>query len=163
MDFHCIVNPKAGGESTPDFASFSYTLLCGVVNCQILIWPRGFDGRLLREIASSRSTPAPVDGYHTLEYPGASRIRQVVERQDAFSLSSKLPGRLSAGQLITPQSDVYEKDAKLCGGSPPGLRFAIRKKLIEALRKTCENTTVFACFPQRFSEFLPVRKSETAR
>ena len=61
-------------------------------------------------------------------YPGASRTRQVVEPQDVISLGkhpSKLPGRLSVGQLITPQSDVYEKDAKLCGDSPPGLRFVI--------------------------------------
>ena len=66
---------------------------------------------------------------YCIEYPDTSRTRQVVEPQDAISLGkrpSKLPGRLSVGQLITPQSDVYEKDAKLCGDSPPGLRFAIR-------------------------------------
>ena len=59
-----------------------------------------------------------------VEYPGGSRRWGVVERQDAISLGKpplKLPGQLSIWQLITPQSDVYEKDAKLCVDSPRGL------------------------------------------
>ena len=48
----------------------------------------------------------------------------IVERQHAIFLDkppSKRPGQLSIWKLITPQSDVYEKDAKLCVDSPPGL------------------------------------------
>ena len=37
FNIYHIENRKAGGESAHDFASFLYTSLCGVINCQILI------------------------------------------------------------------------------------------------------------------------------
>ena len=45
-------------------------------------------------------------------------------RQDGISLGKtqpKLPGQLTIWQLITPQSDVNEKDAKSCVDSSLGL------------------------------------------
>ena len=47
-DFYHIANRKAGGESAHNFASFSYTSLCGAINCTILNWPGSFDGYLPR-------------------------------------------------------------------------------------------------------------------
>ena len=86
-------------------------------------------------------------------------------RACVFSVSAnsqqKHPGRLGIWQLITPKSAVYEKDAKLCVDSPPGLWFAIRYEFIEALRKTCEKKTAFTYFPRSFSQFSLHRKSET--
>ena len=91
-----------------------------------------------------------------VETPGASRRRTVVGAKTLFLLAktlAKLPGQLSIWQLITPQSDVYEKDAKLCVDTPPGFRFAIRQESTEALRKMCEKTTIFTYFAKRFDEF----------
>ena len=44
VSFHCITNRKPGGESTHNFASLSYTSLCGLINYQILNRPGSFDG-----------------------------------------------------------------------------------------------------------------------
>ena len=42
MHFHCFANQRPRDESTCNFASFSYTSLCGVINCQILNCPASF-------------------------------------------------------------------------------------------------------------------------
>ena len=39
-----IENRRPGGESTHNFASFLYKLLCSVINCQTLNSPGSFDG-----------------------------------------------------------------------------------------------------------------------
>ena len=44
IDFHCIANQRAGGESTHNFAYFLYKLPCRVINCQTLNCPGSFDG-----------------------------------------------------------------------------------------------------------------------
>ena len=118
----------------------------------------------MHPVGYALSSPDQRDRY--IEYPGASRRRWVVERQDAISLGKlplKRPGQLSIWQLTTPRSDAYEKDAKLCVDTPPGFRFAIRQESTEALRKTCEKTTIFTYFAERFDEFPLYRKSETGR
>ena len=66
----------------------------------------------------------------------------MVKRQDAISLGKpplELAGQLSIWQLITPQSDIYEKGAELRVVSPRGLRFAMWRKFTEALRKLDES------------------------
>ena len=71
MHFHCFANQRPRDESTCNFASFSYTSLCGVINCQILNCPGSFNGVLPREIASWRSTTNRVrlpPGYSILAY-----------------------------------------------------------------------------------------------
>ena len=44
MDFYRITNRKPGDESAHNFASLSYTSLCGLINYQILNRPGSFDG-----------------------------------------------------------------------------------------------------------------------
>ena len=54
---------------------------------------------------------------------------QAIERQDAIphgKTQPKRPWQLRIWQVITAQSDVYKKDAKLCVDSPPDLRLALQ-------------------------------------
>ena len=47
MDFRRIEDRRTGDESTRLSATVLYTLLCGLINCQILNWPGSFAKKIL--------------------------------------------------------------------------------------------------------------------
>ena len=63
--------------------------------------------------------------------------------------------------MVRHKSDVYEKDAFRRVELPPGLRFAVRQKLSEALWKTRQKTAFLARFAMRRDEHSTEHRLET--
>ena len=79
-----------------------------------------------------------------------------------LSWQNHTPGQLSIWILITQQSDVHEKVAKSCVGSPPSLRFTARRHLIPSLWKTGEKRDFLALFtaPRQVFVISQIRERE---